>query len=91
LLSSSRIRKSPASTSISGISNNAANSGCQKGDTITLRQPSFAEGREDVGSFGFINLRKPGAWTRLKPGQNSANSSDGDSPKKSSKHKRMSA
>lgn len=45
----------------------------QKGDTVTLKQPSFAEGHEEIGTFGFINFRKPGAWTRLKPGEDEDN------------------
>lgn len=48
------------------VQKNPNHGGNQKGDTITLRQPSFAEGHEEVGSFGLINFRKRGAWSRAK-------------------------
>ncbi|ANB15261.1 hypothetical protein AWJ20_2887 [Sugiyamaella lignohabitans] len=71
LYESDLLQTEPNNTSNNSNGSETANTAAsQKGDTITLRQPSFAEGREDVGSFGFINFRKPGAWTRVKPHRN---------------------
>lgn len=36
----------------------------KKGETVFLPPPAFAD--EQVGMFGMINFRKPGAWTRQK-------------------------
>ena len=59
----------------------------KKGDTITLRCPAFAVGNEAAGSFGFINLRNPGAWTRIKHSA-ATNPDDSTTTTKKSKKKR---